>query len=353
MGRGDLGTMRGGCSGRCAGEPSLCIHLPSAGRRRRCESRQCLQCQRGLPHRGGTLTMGLCQKRPPQPASSPRHPSAGIWWLCHPGEGGQLRQRSGGMPLWGEGGNFPPGSGVGYRGHGGGQRGWGGVLGPAAARGWGELPCRWPGPGCCAKAGAWARGGQRAFARGCGSVLPTRHRGVFPLGRRCFQGRRPWGGLLPSPSGCSRNVPQFPLLWSRLAPPLPAPTWLPGGCYGLCRVLRRGHGGKPGRWAGSWGRLALCESPQHTPGGAAAAIGVCHAAFAVPEGFATARGISQGVVSARKPERKGRTGGLCPRPAAAAQGQERTLSPQPRRRSPSVPSAGSFSPADGLRVGKG
>lgn len=164
------------------------------------------------------------------------------------------------------------------------------MLGPVAARGWGELPCRWPGPGCCAKAGAWARGGQRAFAQGCGSVLPTRHRGVFPLGRRCFQGRRPWGGLLPSPSGCPRNVPQFPLLWSRLAPPLPAPTWLPGGCYGLCRVLCRGHGGKPGRWAGSWGRLALCESPQHTPGGAAAAIGVCHTAFAVPEGVCHSTG---------------------------------------------------------------
>lgn len=110
----------------------------------------------------------------------------------------------------------------------------------------------------------------------------------FPTWQETFPGQVVLAGLWLRPSGCSRSVPQFPLLWSRLAPSLPTPTCLPGGCVGCAGVqgAAQEHGGRPGWSAGSWGCLVPCASPQHPPGGPAAATGVCHVAFAMLEGFA-------------------------------------------------------------------
>lgn len=105
----------------------------------------------------------------------------------------------------------PPGSGVGCRRHGGRQRGGGGVPGLVAARGWGELPVSLAQAWLLCQAWHTGTRGQRAFAQGCGScMLPSRHRGVFPLRRRHFQGRQHWGGSCRVPLAAQGTCLSFP-----------------------------------------------------------------------------------------------------------------------------------------------
>lgn len=168
----------------------------------------------------------------PRPASSTGPSSVGIWWPCCTEEGGQLRKHHGGTQ------GCPQAlvlSAVGREG-GNGDRAvcWGWWL--SGLLGLGPAPLCWPRPGCGAKFGALTQGRQRAFAHGSGSRgAPSLVLWGVSTCQEVFLGQVVPGGLLLSPSSCSRNVPQFPFLWRRLAPPLPTPTWLSGGCRGLCR----------------------------------------------------------------------------------------------------------------------
>ena len=199
---------------------------------------------RGPLRSRGTLASGLGQKPPRSHLPALTAPWQGCAGHAALGRGGQLRKCRGGMQVWSRGGAPRLWCWVLWA-----QREAAGVewvLGLVAAWGWGELPSCWPRPGRGAKPGALARGGQRAFAQGCGScVLPAWHRGIFLLGRRHFWGRWCWGPLAES-LWLLGSVPQFPL-WSRLSPPLPATSWLPGGCCGSDTVQGAvwGHGGNP------------------------------------------------------------------------------------------------------------
>lgn len=226
----------------------LCIHLPAVGRRRWCESRQCLQCQRahGGCRAAGEPCRGAVPEILPQPASSTSRSSVGIWWPCCTEEGGQLRKHCGGTQ------GVPSGFGVECGRQGRGQWGQGGVLGLVAVRaaGAGTSSPLLAQAGCGAKFGALTQGRQRVFAHGSGSHgAPSLVLWGVSTCQEMFLGQVVPGGLLLSPCSCSRNVPQFPLLWSRLTPPLPTATWLPGGCRGLCRSAGCCTGDTVERWA--------------------------------------------------------------------------------------------------------
>lgn len=135
-------------------------------------------------------------------------------------------------------------------------------------------------------------------------------------------------------------------------------TWLPGGCRGLCRgavccaggtVEIQASGQGPGDAQRCVRALSTLLEGRQQPLEFAMQHLPCQRGLLC----CGAWGISQGVVNARKPERQRWMDGLCPCPAAAAQGHECAPSPQPRCRSPSRPSAGPASLADRLHVGKG
>lgn len=128
-----------------------------------------------------------------------------------------------------------------------GQQGWGDGVCTGSSGRLGLLRAAasshrsWPRPGCCAQSGTLAPGGQRAIAQECGShMLPTQHRGVFPLGSA-------GGSLAESLQLLEERAsvsPSFGAGWHPVCSALAA-RWVPWAA--LCG----GHSGKWGWWAGS------------------------------------------------------------------------------------------------------
>lgn len=160
------------------------------------------------------------------------------------------------------------------------------------AWGWGRLPSRWPWLGCCVR-GCLPRGMEIAWSQP--STMEFSH-----LAEEI-------SGLLLAAQGTCLNFSSFEAGWHQFCH-LQVGYHVRVEGYAGCRVSRGRHGGKPGQWAGSWGCLLVCVSPQHPSRGAAVATGVCHAAFAMLWGT----GTSQGAISAGKSEgMRQMVAGLC------------------------------------------